>query len=80
MGVSSKGLVDWMLYFIFSLFFRAYLFLPMNERIGVCKIKGDIGFFVFENKRFTGRVLQTCGDVIRLKVLCSVLINSISLT
>lgn len=48
MGVSSKGLVDWMLSFIFfTLFFRACLFLPMNERIGVCKIKGGIGFCFF---------------------------------
>lgn len=43
--VSSKGLVDWMLYFIFFTYFSVRVFFFAYERAyGVCKIKGDIGF------------------------------------
>lgn len=87
--VLSEGLVDWMLHFtfFFTYFSMRLFFLPMNERIGrgvgtVCEIKGGIGFFVFENKCFTGKSpvgINQGRDVQRLQVLRSAL-NSMSST
>lgn len=73
----GSGRLDALFYF-FTYFSVRVFFFAYERAYGVCKIKGDIGFLFLKTNVLLA-VLQICGDVIRLKVLCSVLINSISL-